>query len=897
MNAFSGDTTMMKRTLAAAILCTGMVFGLAAESYASISEAAVLFLRIAAGARPAGMGEAFVAVADDATATHWNPAGLGRYPLSDLWLDLSLPQGYTLQDFAVIENDVPEMNYTHYDVWALARSGEGAQAELMRTTPPNHLVLTKGGGRDDRGRSGSWARGDVYEPDATENLVSVVRTRTGLPEGPELDERVKQVAALNQIVTTDSLRAWWVAMTELPGGQIGDSLVVAFDKLLAANDRLNVEPGYLRDLLDEMSDAVRDQKVDADESFRMQVLAQRATVTYLPERIHFPFSFNLTGEVTTMASHKQTLWLGTTRGLLRHTEGRWLAVSDSTAGPALGRINDMAIAPSGALWVATDSGVSRYTSTWKHFGSSDGWALGAAKKIFVLGEYDVFASDGVEVLKYDEPSKAWSNSFTYQAGMGDHLAALPAKLLDVRDSVQMRAFGDSLIICTGLALESLEANTKVRIPYRLAMRGKLNAMARTSDGALWFGTDAGLVSLSANGYARHYGYAYESITEPTTLLAVATKYVGPAREERAQRLAERIKTDNQLESDTVDAGRTLRVFNGVTGAAIHSLHAEGGSLLAGTEFGVVEYAGENRWYRYINQGLEESRVRGITERAGERWFADDHRVVIYAHPRKEATLMHVKWLPELASDLYYEYGAFVTQIKGWGTVGANITFLSLGKQLGTSERGDTLGEFGTFELAAGLSYGTRLSRSLTAGVSAKLIYSHLSDFGAGAERGGGTATAFAADFGALWQTPLRRLTLGLAVTNLGPNISYIDAAQADPLPRNLGLGFAYRIVSTPYNRLTLIGEVNKDLIGLPENFTELREEMDEAIFNGGLEYQYGSFIALRGGYIYDREGAIKTPTVGAGLQYRHWLFDFAYIPSSDTQVLANTTRFALSARF
>ena len=35
------------------------------------------FLSLGVGARPLGMGGSFVAVADDATATYWNPAGLG----------------------------------------------------------------------------------------------------------------------------------------------------------------------------------------------------------------------------------------------------------------------------------------------------------------------------------------------------------------------------------------------------------------------------------------------------------------------------------------------------------------------------------------------------------------------------------------------------------------------------------------------------------------------------------------------------------------------------------------------------------------------------------------------------------------------------------------------------
>jgi hypothetical protein len=36
------------------------------------------FLRVAMGARPAGLGESFTGLADDVTAVAWNPAGLGQ---------------------------------------------------------------------------------------------------------------------------------------------------------------------------------------------------------------------------------------------------------------------------------------------------------------------------------------------------------------------------------------------------------------------------------------------------------------------------------------------------------------------------------------------------------------------------------------------------------------------------------------------------------------------------------------------------------------------------------------------------------------------------------------------------------------------------------------------------
>lgn len=66
------------RRLSVLVLLLGIALTVSAERLqAAVSDAAVLFLRIAPGARSAGMGEAFVAIADDAQATHWNPAGLG----------------------------------------------------------------------------------------------------------------------------------------------------------------------------------------------------------------------------------------------------------------------------------------------------------------------------------------------------------------------------------------------------------------------------------------------------------------------------------------------------------------------------------------------------------------------------------------------------------------------------------------------------------------------------------------------------------------------------------------------------------------------------------------------------------------------------------------------------
>ena len=64
----------MKKYIVIASLLLIMVF--ATQQALAVSEAALLFLLISPGARPAGMGEAYVAVANDVSAVFWNPAGL-----------------------------------------------------------------------------------------------------------------------------------------------------------------------------------------------------------------------------------------------------------------------------------------------------------------------------------------------------------------------------------------------------------------------------------------------------------------------------------------------------------------------------------------------------------------------------------------------------------------------------------------------------------------------------------------------------------------------------------------------------------------------------------------------------------------------------------------------------
>ncbi len=279
--------------------------------------------------------------------------------------------------------------------------------------------------------------------------------------------------------------------------------------------------------------------------------------------------------------------------------------------------------------------------------------------------------------------------------------------------------------------------------------------------------------------------------------------------------------------------------------------------------------------------------------------------------RMSLALMHSNWLPQLASDLYYDYATFVKPIGGVGTAGASVTFINLGEQIITGENDPTeLGRFSSYELALAGSFGTKIGANSAAGVTLKFIYSNLApELNNTTQQGDGNATAFAIDLGYLHKQFLfDRLSFGVNLTNLGPKITYIDAAQADPLPTNLRLGFSYQLIKQEFNSLTFSTEVNRLLVApnpdggadpvykaLATAFTDepLKDELEHFIYNVGGEYWYNNFVALRTGYHYDKVGRVKYIAFGAGLKYSSLNLDFGYISAGEGHPLSDTMRFSL----
>jgi hypothetical protein len=111
-----------------------------------------------------------------------------------------------------------------------------------------------------------------------------------------------------------------------------------------------------------------------------------------------------------------------------------------------------------------------------------------------------------------------------------------------------------------------------------------------------------------------------------------------------------------------------------------------------------------------------------------------------------------------------------------------------------------------FSLGVGLDIGVKLAM----GITFRRVESNLGNSGAGQEQGSGSASAWSRDYGFIINVPIVDLTckkselmtgiapifdlsFGSALTNVGGKMTYIDKAQADPLPRNISIGTTLEI--------------------------------------------------------------------------------------------------------
>lgn len=298
----------------------------------------------------------------------------------------------------------------------------------------------------------------------------------------------------------------------------------------------------------------------------------------------------------------------------------------------------------------------------------------------------------------------------------------------------------------------------------------------------------------------------------------------------------------------------------------------------------------------------------------------------------ELSITHSNWLPQFKLDLFYDYltyRQYVPELEG--SVTSSITYMNFGEFVRTgADSPEEIGRFRSFDAALTLGYATKVHPDWGLGFNFRLIHSRLSDQPTEQEQGSGVATSVSFDIAAMWRPsrlliPLlnedigNRFSMGINLSNLGPKIYYIDRAQADPIPTNFRLGFAYKIVDEEFNSLIYTLDFSKLLVrkypdGTSDEFYKaiftawadkpISEELRDVVTSMGLEYWYGQpgdfLFALRSGFFYEDPsyGNRKFVTLGAGIRYDIYGFDFSYITTSvfkdgENHPLSDTLRFTV----
>jgi opacity protein-like surface antigen len=247
---------------------------------------------------------------------------------------------------------------------------------------------------------------------------------------------------------------------------------------------------------------------------------------------------------------------------------------------------------------------------------------------------------------------------------------------------------------------------------------------------------------------------------------------------------------------------------------------------------------------------------------------------------RNLAFMHSQLVPDLASDVYYEFLGYSQRAGDVGTWAVSIIYLTYGESIATDPAGTPLGTFTSWEGTLNASFAMSLGDNVGAGISMKFIRVDYAPEQFTQDNVEGSGTSFAVDVGTLWKIPKQRVNVGLSVANMGPNIAFIDREQSDPLPITARLGAAWTPISDDISNLLITMDIEQSLVWLIDSEVDTRRS---EIWHAGTEYRYVNLLAGRIGYVYDDDGDFNDFTYGLGFIYKDKLsLDYANVPQAQT---------------
>jgi len=207
------------------------------------------------------------------------------------------------------------------------------------------------------------------------------------------------------------------------------------------------------------------------------------------------------------------------------------------------------------------------------------------------------------------------------------------------------------------------------------------------------------------------------------------------------------------------------------------------------------------------------------------------------------------------ADMGHEFAGYVFTYGGIpGVMGVSLNVLQMDPMIRTTEYhpdginlagSEELEQFDAGDMAIGVSYAQFLTDKFSFGGTVKWVHQGLEDE---------FAEGLNFDFGTLYNTGFRTITIGMTISNIGPEMQFIDQAFSPPTTFKLGVAMN-ALQSEQHNILT------------SAEFNHPSDNAERA--NLGLEYVYEPLerfeLALRGGYMANRD--IEDYALGFGVTF------------------------------
>ena len=214
-------------------------------------------------------------------------------------------------------------------------------------------------------------------------------------------------------------------------------------------------------------------------------------------------------------------------------------------------------------------------------------------------------------------------------------------------------------------------------------------------------------------------------------------------------------------------------------------------------------------------------------------------------------LSHSSW----PADIGHEFAGVVFTYAGIpGVMGVSLNVLQMDPMIRTTEYhpdginvagSNELEQFDAGDMAIGVSYAQFLTDKFSFGGTVKWVHQGLEDE---------FAEGLNFDFGTLYNTGFRTITIGMAIQNIGQEMQFIDQAYSPPTMFKLGVAMS-ALQSEQHNVLT------------SAEFNHPSDNDERA--NLGVEYVYSPLerfsLALRSGYMTNRD--VQDYAFGFGVHF------------------------------